>query len=91
MTATGDVQCPSCGQAIPSESGWHAGSMVSATVECPHCGESVALRQEEAGSQATGDVERAEAAPPGRTEGTEAFSGNESVADLAEELRSKPN
>ena len=89
MTATGDVQCPRCDQTTPSESGWHAGSMVSAKVECPHCGESVALRQEKA-ADATGDVERAEAAPPGRAEGTESFSGNESFTELVEELRDKP-
>lgn len=37
------------------------------------------------------DVERAEAAPPGQHEDRETFSGEETIAGVAEELRDKPS
>lgn len=83
-----DQTCPSCGREVPSELGQHAGDLVSALVTCPHCGSQVTLRKQEAA--AAGDVPQAGAAPPGRSEGTEAFSGQETLGDLADELRNKP-
>ncbi len=80
--------CPSCGKDLPSALGQHATDLVSALVTCPHCGAEVTLR-EGAVESASGDYEEAAAAPPGRTEGTETFSGTETVGDLAEEIEQK--
>ncbi len=79
--------CPSCGKDLPSELGQHAPDLVSALVTCPHCGAQVTLR-EGAVETPSGDYEDA-AAPPGRTEGTESFSGNETFGELKEELEEK--
>ncbi len=81
--------CPKCGNEVPEEAGQHAPGLVRGTVDCPRCGASVNLR-EETGDEASDDVERATAAPPGRTEGHESFAGNDSVQEVAEELRDKP-
>jgi len=86
--ATDDTRCPNCGSSVPVETGQHAGSLVSDTVSCPHCGASTSLR--DAGDKQVGDVERAAAAPPGRSEDAESFSGQESAAGVAEELKNKP-
>ncbi|CAN5763592.1 hypothetical protein BH24ACT2_BH24ACT2_04490 [soil metagenome] len=83
------TQCPKCGNEVPDELGQHAAGLIRGTVDCPHCGASVNLR-EEPDEEASGDVERTTAAPPGRTEGHESFAGNENVPELAEELREKP-
>ncbi len=80
--------CPNCGNELPSEMGQHASDLVSALVTCPSCGASVTLR-EGAVETPSGDYETAAAAPPGRTEGTETFSGNETFGELKEELREK--
>lgn len=80
--------CANCGGVVPSELGQHAEDLVTGVVTCPHCGSQVALRKP--GDSATGDATRAEAAPPGRQEDTEAFSGQETLGDLADELRHKP-
>lgn len=84
-----DLRCPNCGNAVPTELGQHAQNLVSGTVTCPHCGTSVPLR-EDASEEPTADVERATAAPPGRPEGVESFSGEETAQGVAEELRDKP-
>ena len=80
--------CPSCGKDLPSELGQHATDLVSGLVTCPHCGAEVTLR-EGAVESPSGDYEEAVAAPPGQTEGTETFSGSETVGDLSEELQQK--
>jgi len=69
--------------------GQHAADLVRGTVDCPHCGASVTLRAEPDG-EAGGDVERAAAAPPGRTEGHESFAGSEGLEAVEEELKDKP-
>jgi endogenous inhibitor of DNA gyrase (YacG/DUF329 family) len=84
-----DLRCPNCGNSVPPELGQHAQNLLSGTVTCPHCGASVPLRQN-ADEEPTGDVERATAAPPGRPEGIESFSGEETAEGVAEELRNKP-
>ncbi|MDP9070415.1 MAG: hypothetical protein M3N68_03845 [Actinomycetota bacterium] len=81
--------CPSCGNELPSEMGQHADDLLSARVTCPHCGTASTLREGDV-DVPSGDYEQATAAPPGRVEGTESFSGRETVADVAEELRDKP-
>lgn len=49
------------------------------------------LRADDDGDAAAeGEVERAAAAPPGEHEAGESFSGSETVAGVAEELRDKP-
>ncbi len=83
-----DYVCPSCGKELPSELGQHATDLVSALVTCPHCGAQVTLR-EGAVETPSGDYEEAAAAPPGRTEGTETFAGNETFGELKEELQDK--
>ena len=80
--------CPNCGKDLPSELGQHAPDLVSALVTCPHCGAEVTLR-EGAVESPSGDYEAAAAAPPGRTEGTETFAGNETFDELKQELEEK--
>lgn len=46
--------------------------------------------EDSAGQPVEGDVERATAAPPGRHEATESFSGEETLDGVAEELLDKP-
>ncbi len=87
-----DQRCPNCGEELPPELGQHATNLVSDSVTCPHCGASVHLGGE--GDQqptdgAGGDVERAAAAPPGRTEGDTSFSGHEDLEGVADELERK--
>ena len=79
--------CPVCGGALPSELAQHADNLQVGLVTCPHCGAGVTLDK---GPNATGsDFEQATAAPPGRSEGSETFSGQETAADVAEELSNK--
>jgi uncharacterized Zn finger protein (UPF0148 family) len=64
-------------------------------VECPKCGQHDLSTDDvlcpNCGATLTpsNDVERAEAAPPGRTEGREEFAGEETVAGVMEEIREK--
>lgn len=83
--------CPGCGTDLPEALGQHAEDLVTGLVTCPTCGASVTLREGPDDEPASGDFERAEAAPPGRTEGTDSFSGQETMQDLAEELKDKPS
>ncbi len=95
-------KCPSCGEVVPSEIGQHADNLLSGTASCPHCGKEVTLETgasagggsaggaSAGGGSATSDYETAEAAPPGRSEDAESFSGHEDAAGLAQELRDKP-
>jgi endogenous inhibitor of DNA gyrase (YacG/DUF329 family) len=85
-----DLRCPHCGNPIPAELGQHAQNLVSGTVTCPHCGKSVPLRDDASEEAETTDVERATAAPPGRHEGVESFTGEETLEGLADEVRDKP-
>ncbi|MGI9029880.1 MAG: hypothetical protein ACR2HP_07825 [Ilumatobacteraceae bacterium] len=66
---------------------------MSDSVTCPHCGASVHLGGEDAEPSVGdgADVERAAAAPPGRTEGENSFSGSEDLEGVADELRRKPD
>jgi endogenous inhibitor of DNA gyrase (YacG/DUF329 family) len=89
MAEISERQCPECGNVVPSELGQHAESLVSGSVTCPHCGASVTLG-EGAADESGGDVERAASAPPGRSEKTETFSGQETAEGLADELKHKP-
>ncbi len=75
---------------MPDELGQHQHSALSGQVTCPHCGESVELREGPA-DEPVADVERATAAPPGRSEATESFSGSETAEGVAEELDDKPS
>jgi uncharacterized Zn finger protein (UPF0148 family) len=70
------MACPSCGAGI----GQH--DVGAATLLCPSCGAKLTM-------SATGQVERAEAAPPGRTEGRDESAGHETVEGVMEELREK--
>jgi predicted RNA-binding Zn-ribbon protein involved in translation (DUF1610 family) len=88
VTAVAEYMCPNCGEDLPSELGQHAPDLVSALVTCPHCGAQVTLR-EGAVESPSGDYEQAAAAPPGHTEGTETFAGNETFGELKEELGEK--
>lgn len=87
----GDVQrCQHCGGVVPEELGQHLHSPLSGQVTCPHCGEAVELR-EGPGNEPVADVERATAAPPGRSEADDSFSGSETAEGVAEELDDKPS
>lgn len=83
-----EYTCPSCGNELPSALGQHASDLVSALVTCPSCGAEVTLREGAVGTPSD-DYEAAAAAPPGRTEGTETFAGNENFGELTEELEEK--
>jgi len=83
-----ELVCPNCGKDLPGAMGQHASDLVSGLVTCPHCGASVTLR-DGAVESPSGDFETAAAAPPGRTEGSDSFAGNENFGDLAEELGEK--
>lgn len=78
--------CPSCHAPLPSALGQHAANVEIGLVTCPSCGEGATMRKgsEDAGSA---DFEKAEAAPPGRTEGRDTFSGSDTVAGVREELQ----
>lgn len=84
-----DTTCPNCGAELPSELGQRATSPTSGLVRCPSCGAGVTLR-EDAEQAGTARPERAAAAPPGRTEGRETFSGEETLDGVMDELRDKP-
>ena len=88
VTAVAEYMCPNCGEDLPSEMGQHAADLVSALVTCPNCGAQVTLR-EGAVESASADYETAAAAPPGQTEGTETFAGNETFDELKQELGEK--
>jgi len=81
--------CPSCGKDLPSEMGQHAANIEIGLVTCPHCGANVTLDK---GPDATEGAayETADAAPPGREEGRDTFSGQETIADLAEVVAEEP-
>lgn len=87
------LTCPSCGNELPSDVGQHAATPSAGVVVCPHCGSHVML--DKVGAEADdalepkGPVERAAAAPPGRTEGRETFAGEETVEGVMEELSEK--
>jgi DNA-directed RNA polymerase subunit RPC12/RpoP len=87
------MRCPNCGNELPREAGQHAMTPSAGVVECPHCGHHVMLdkvgAEPDDAAEPEGPVERAEAAPPGRTEGRETFAGEETVEDVMEELREK--
>jgi len=83
-----DQTCPVCGGALPRELAQHADNLQVGLVTCPHCGAGVTL--DKGPSESGSDFERATAAPPGQTEGRETFSGQDTAADLAEELSEKP-
>ncbi len=87
--AMAEQTCPSCGAALPGALAQHADNLEVGLVTCPTCGAGVTLAKGAAEPATT--YERAHAAPPGRTEGRETFSGNESLGALREELRDKPS
>ena len=86
-----EQQCPNCGGALPSELGQHSVAPITGLVTCPHCGADVELREPGAGEQDRGAFQDADAAPPGRTEGRETFSGQEELDDLRDEVQEKPS
>jgi len=81
--------CPSCGKDLPSEMGQHADNVEIGLVTCPHCGAKVTLDKGPEGAEGTAYA-TAVAAPPGLEEGQDTFSGQETIADLAEEVAEKP-
>lgn len=82
--------CPACGTELPPELGQHADDLVTALVTCPQCGAAVTMREGPDDEAASGDYARAEAAPPGRTEDTDSFSGQDTMEEVADELKDKP-
>jgi uncharacterized Zn finger protein (UPF0148 family) len=88
-----DQTCPNCGAEVPRETGQHAPTPSAGVVTCPNCGATVTLdkpgAEPEAAGAPTGDVPRAEAAPPGERTGEDAFSGEETVPDVMDEISEK--
>jgi len=84
------VNCPSCGQEIPAETGQHAVSPSADIVDCPNCGARVSLE--------TGRIAQ-NVSPEGRAEEQgvapipeglpESFSGEETVEGVMEEIEEK--
>jgi hypothetical protein len=89
----GDQMCPSCGAEVPRETGQHAETPSAGVVICPNCGAEVTLDRPGAEPEATqaprGDAPRAAAAPPGEATGEDAFSGEETVEGVMNEIREK--
>lgn len=84
-----DQNCPACGNALPSELAQHADNLEVGLVTCPSCGAGVTIAKDADDAVST-QFERAEAAPPGRTEGRETFAANESFEELKDEMEDKP-
>jgi hypothetical protein len=76
---------------VPAETGQHALTPSAGIVACPHCGAEVTLPKPGAEPERAerGPAGRAKAAPPGRTEGGETFSGEETVEGVMKELSEK--
>jgi ribosomal protein S27AE len=74
--------CPNCGADLPPELAQHALTPVSGLVQCPTCGENVTLAKPAEEGEATGAPDVAGA--------TGAFSGEETVEGVMEELSDKP-
>ncbi|MFP5320015.1 MAG: hypothetical protein ACLGI2_17200 [Acidimicrobiia bacterium] len=84
-----DQTCPACGNELPDALAQHADNLEVGLVTCPSCGAGVTIAKGGDDAVAT-DFERAEAAPPGRTEGQETFAANETFGELKDELENKP-
>lgn len=84
-----DQTCPACGNPLPSELAQHADNLEVGLVTCPSCGAGVTIAKGADDTVST-QFERADAAPPGRTEGGETFAANETFAELKDELDDKP-
>ena len=65
---------------VPWETGQHAEAPSAGVVTCPNCGTTVTLDKPGA---------EPEAAPPGEPTGEDAFSGEESVEGVMDEIREK--
>jgi hypothetical protein len=76
---------------VPWETGQHAEAPSAGVVTCPNCGTTVTLDKPGAEPEAAphGEAPRAEAAPPGEPTGEDAFSGEESVEGVMDEIREK--
>ena len=84
------MNCPSCGNPLPDESGQHAVTPSAGVVDCPTCGARVRLD--------TGELERG-VSPGGRAEEQggapiepgqpETFSGEETVEGVMREIEEK--
>jgi endogenous inhibitor of DNA gyrase (YacG/DUF329 family) len=99
-----DQRCPNCGRDLPSELGQHSLAPMSGLAQCPHCGAEVRLAKEstepsgggEAGSE-RGKPSSADFEAPGSAEdeaiagsqGSESFSGHETVTGVMKEIESK--
>jgi len=89
----GDQTCPSCGADVPAATGQHAETPSAGVVTCPNCGAKVTLHkpgaEPEQSNQPPGDAPRTAAAPPGQASGEDAFSGEETVEGVMDEIRQK--
>jgi hypothetical protein len=71
-----EARCPSCDTPIAQH------DLSGEVLMCAGCGAALAVSP-------GGEVTRAEAAPPGRPEGRETFSGEETVEGVMQEIREK--
>ena len=84
------MNCPNCGQELPTGEGQHAVVPAAGVVDCPNCGARVKLEtgQLETQTSAEGRAEEQGGAPieSGRPE---SFSGEETVEGVMQEIKEK--
>lgn len=84
------MNCPSCGNPLPEESGQHAVAPGAGVVDCPSCGARVNLEtgEFEVGVSPEGHAEDQGGVPitPGQPE---VFSGEETIEGVMEEIEEK--
>ena len=89
-----EATCPSCGARVPPGAGQHALTPSAGVVACPSCGATVTLDKPGAEPE---EGQSPPAAPQaagvegswGQARGEEAFSGEETVEGVMDELRNK--
>jgi endogenous inhibitor of DNA gyrase (YacG/DUF329 family) len=95
VSAAAEARCPECGAELPRETGQHAPTPSAGLVECPACGarvtlEKVGSREPEDDARGSGDVPRAAQSVGGEEGAPEAFSGEETIEGVMDELAQKP-
>ena len=90
-----DQRCPNCGNELPEELSQHALTPQAGLVQCPHCGETVKLDKpgtpdSEDEVRATVGVPRSHETVGGEEGAPEAFSGEDTIEGVKDEIEDKP-